>query len=112
MITLDGSTKEKIANLMDENGVRYELTGRTSKWGITGKQFAIYVGIAVGFIVIVVTVIMVTMNKLNKSSAKYSRYSDEPEDEHIDEEAMRLQIMKEMLEEKKAKGKDSGKENK
>ena len=91
--------------LMDENGVRYELTGRTSKWGITGKQFAIYVGIAVGFIVIVVTMIMITLNKLNKSRAKYSRYKDEPDDEPIDEETMRFEVMEEMLEEQKKNGK-------
>lgn len=89
--------------LMDENGVRYELTGRTSKWGITGKQFAIYVGIAVGLIVIIVTAVMVTLNKMNKSKAKYMRRAKEPDDEPIDEDALRMEIMNEMLNDIKKK---------
>lgn len=100
---------DEVSYLTDEKGTRYELTGRYSKWGITGKQFAIYVGIAVGLIVVIVTVVMIAINKMSKSKAKYMRYADEPDEEPIDEEAMRLQIMKEMLEEQK---KNSGKKSK
>lgn len=103
---------DEVSYLTDDQGTRYELTGRYSKWGITGKQFAIYVGVAVGLLVVIVTIVMNAINKMSKSRAKYMRYADESEDEPIDEEAMRLQIMKEMLEEQKAKGKDAGKKNK
>lgn len=59
--------------LTDQSGARYMLGERSSKWGISGKRFAIYVAIAVGFLVIVVACIMITMNKLEKSKAKYKR---------------------------------------
>lgn len=100
---------DEVSYLTDDEGTRYELTGRYSKWGITGKQFAIYVGIAVGLIVVIVTVVMITFNKMNKSKAKYMRRAKESKDEPIDEDALRMEIMKEMLEESKAKGKDAGK---
>ena len=103
---------DEVSYLTDEDGTRYELTGRYSKWGITGKQFAIYVGIAVGIVVVIVTIVMIAINKMSKSRAKYMRYADESDEEPLDEEALRMEIMKEMLEESKAKGKDAGNKSK
>ena len=83
------------STLMGMDGTQYRITGRSSRWGITGGQFAIYVAIGIGTIVLVVTLAMITYNKLAKSKARYALADSE---EEIDEEAMRLEIMKELLE--------------
>jgi hypothetical protein len=86
------------ATLMDTNGTQYVVTGRSSSWGISGGRFAIYVAIAIAAIVLLVTLIMVTMNKIKKSKAHYASLADDDEPP-IDEEALRLQVMQELLEE-------------
>ena len=48
---------------------KYQLTGRKSKWGITGGQYMLYVGLALGFIIIVVSIIMVSMHKMCQKRA-------------------------------------------
>ena len=77
---------------------------RESSWGISGKQFALYVFIAIAAIVFIVTGVMITLNKINQSKAKYAAMAAaDAEEFEIDEEALRLQIMQEMLEETKRK---------
>lgn len=96
--------------LTDSSGQKYQITGRFSSWGITGTQFAIYVAIAFGGLVLLVTLVMVTLNKISKSKAKYS-VSGESEAVELDEEAIRLQVLQEMLEEKENKKGNNGNKN-
>jgi hypothetical protein len=67
---------EDLVYLTDEDGVTYEVTGRTSSWGITGQRFAIYVGIAVAVIVLIVSVTMITINQFRKSKEKYAIHKE------------------------------------
>lgn len=83
--------------LTDASGKSYQITGRSSRWGITGGQFATYVGIAVALVVLIVTLVMVTLNKLAKNKARYA--VPQGDDTAIDEDALRMQVMQEMLEE-------------
>lgn len=90
--------------LTDSSGKQYQVTGRSSRWGITGSQFTVYVAIAVALVVLIVALIMITLNKLAKNKAKYA--TPQGEDDAIDEDALRLQVMQEMLEEtRKSKNK-------
>ena len=90
--------------LTDASGKQYQVTGRSSRWGITGGRFATYVGIAVALVVLIVALVMITLNKLAKNKAKYA--TPQGEDNAIDEDALRLQVMQEMLEEtRKSKNK-------
>jgi hypothetical protein len=90
--------------LVDSDGTQYVVTGRSSSWGITGARFAIYVAIAIAMVVLLVTLIMVTVNKLKKSKAKYTVPDvEEDEEEPLDEDAIRLQVMQELLEETQRK---------
>ena len=83
--------------LTDSSGKQYQVTGRASRWGITGSQFTAYVGIAIGLVVLIVALVMITINKLAKNKAKYA--TPHGEDDAIDEDSLRLQVMQEMLEE-------------
>lgn len=85
--------------LTDANGVQYVITGRSSRWGITGGQFAIYVAITFGVIVLVVSSAMITFHKMKQSKMKYAALAMEDIEDEIDENALRLKIMQEMLEE-------------
>lgn len=96
--------------LMDANGTKYQITGRTSRWGITGGQFAIYVAIAIGAVVLIVTLLMITLNKMKQSKLKYDSMTKEDEAkkaarDEIDEGELRLKVMQELLEEAQHKGK-------
>jgi len=86
--------------LTDAAGTKYKITGRESAWGITSGQFALYVGIVMGGVILIVALAMITWNKIRQSKEKYA-VNDE--DEPIDEEALRLQVMQELLEETKKK---------
>ncbi len=88
-----------VQTLTDASGKQYEVGERESRWGITGKQFTIYVLIAVVAIVFIVTGLMITLNRISRSKAKYAAMAEEEDDYVIDEEELRLQIMQEMLEE-------------
>lgn len=90
-----------IETLTDASGTQYQVGARESRWGITGKQFAIYAAIAIGAVVLIVTGVMITINKINRSKAKYAAMAeaDAAADYDIDEDALRLQVMQEMLEE-------------
>ena len=87
--------------LTDKNGTKYQITGRSSEWGITGKQFAIYAAIGIGAVVLLVSLVMITIHKISKSKAKYAAAAAAEKDEPIDEEALRLEVMQELLDEKK-----------
>ena len=96
---------DSLATLTDAEGNRYEITGNVSKWGITAKQFGIYAGIAVAAAIVIVTVSMYVWNKLKRNKDKYRAMvleedgDDDWDDEPIDEEALRMEIMRELLEE-------------
>lgn len=84
--------------LTDEEGIQYRVTGRTSKWGITGKQFAMFMGIVIAGVVLVVAVIMITLNIIQRSKEKYQRMAEEEAlKEKESEEALRMDIMRELL---------------
>lgn len=87
---------EEFGGLADENGVRYEITGRSSKWGITGGQFALYVGIALGFMILVVAVIMITRNHFQKVKLAEEERRREAEGE-IDKDALYDEVLRDML---------------
>lgn len=94
--------------LTDAEGTQYKITGRTSRWGITGKQFAIYVAIAVVLLILLIAAIMFTIHKFAKMKEQYPPSED---DNPIDEEALRLQVMQELLEEaEQKKDKDTKKQ--
>lgn len=92
--------------LTDASGTRYHVGERESRWGITGKQFTIYAVIIVAAIVLIVTGTMITINRINRSKAKYAAMAEADDEYDIDEDALRLQVMQEMLEE--ARRKNSG----
>lgn len=98
--------------LMGMDGNYYEVGERTSRWGITGGQFALYVGIAVAVIIAVVTIIMLMARRASRSRAKLAALAEqsmraEREEAPIDEEALRLEIMQEMLQERNYQKKKS-----
>ena len=98
--------EEEVSYLTDADGVTYRITGRSSKWGITGRQFAMYVGVAMAAMVLVVAIVMVTLNMLKKSREQYRMLEEEAaQRDAIDEEALRMEILREMIE-----GKDKGKD--
>lgn len=98
--------------LMGMDGNYYEVGERTSRWGITGGQFALYVGIAVAVVIAVVTIIMLMARRASRSRAKLAALAEqsmraEREEAPIDEEALRLEIMQEMLQERNYQKKKS-----
>lgn len=98
--------------LMGMDGNYYEVGERTSRWGITGGQFALYVGIAVAVIIAVVTIIMLMARRASRSRAKLAALAEQSmradrEEAPIDEEALRLEIMQEMLQERNYQKKKS-----
>ncbi len=90
--------------LTDASGTKYEVGERTSRWGISGLKFAGIVAAAIAGIVLLVTIVMLTWHKLSASKEKYRRMAEEDE-APIDEEALRMEVMKELLEEQKKKEK-------
>ena len=99
------------ATLTNGKGTQYQITGRSSRWGITGKQFAIYAGIAAGAVILLVFLVMLTLHKFAQNKAKYAAKAAAGE-AVTDEEAMRLALMREMLAEQKNKGAASSEEAK
>ena len=89
--------------LMDKDGVKYQITGRSSKWGITGKQFASYVAVFLCAVVLIVAIVMISLNHIKKLREQYENFAKKDEAdkaaEDIDEEALRMEIMRELLEE-------------
>lgn len=90
------------AYLMDEEGVQYRITGRSSRWGITGKQFATYVAVAVIAVVLIVGSVMLAFYITKRSKERYERLAEEAAlKEQEEEEALRMEIMRELLGEEK-----------
>lgn len=86
------------ATLMDKDGVKYRITGRTSKWGITSSQFMTYVFVFMAAVVLIVAIIMISFNIVKRSKEKYAELAKEDEaNKQIDEEALRMEVLKELL---------------
>ncbi len=98
------------ATLTDASGKQYELGDRSSRWGITGKQFAIYVALAIAAVVLLVTIVMLTLHKLAASKEKYRRMAKEDEANAIDEDALRMEVMRELLAEREGKNESESEE--
>lgn len=99
----DIDEQDEESYLMDEDGVKYQITGRSSKWGISGKQFAIYVGVAIFATVLVVGIIMTTINIIRRSREKYERMAEEYDAKEQSEDELRMEIMRELLDKEKNK---------
>ena len=88
--------------LTDASGTQYAIGARTSRWGITGGQFALYVAIGIGALVLIVTLLMITLNKMKQSKLKYASMANEDKArkaarDEIDEDELRLKVMQELL---------------
>ena len=97
----DIDEQDEESYLMDEEGVKYQITGRSSKWGISGKQFAIYVGVAIFATVLVVGIIMTTINIIRRSREKYECMAEEDASREQSEDDLRMEIMRELLDKEK-----------
>ncbi|MBR4768656.1 MAG: leucine-rich repeat domain-containing protein [Lachnospiraceae bacterium] len=93
---------KEYSGLIDMNGVRYEITGRSSKWGITAGQYALYAGIVIGGMILIVSVIMIVRNHMVKLKAEKQRLKRKQEDE-IDRDALYEEVLHDLLEEQKRK---------
>lgn len=98
------------ASLTDANGTQYQVTGRASRWGISGGRFALYVGVAVGALVVIVGGAMFVINKLSQQNAQYAAMAADgakkrpkKEPKPVDENDLRVKVMRELLEEIKKK---------
>ena len=100
----DAAEKNTMAgesHLMDEDGTTYYVTKRSSKWGITGKQFSVYVGLWIASAVLIVAVIMLSLNQKKKSQEQYEELVRQGKAEDAAaEEALQLELLKEMLNKK------------
>ena len=52
---------------------------------------------------LLVSLVMITIHKISRSKAKYAAAAAAEKDEPIDEEALRLEVMQELLDETKKK---------
>lgn len=93
----DIDEQDEESYLMDEDGVKYQITGRSSKWGISGKQFAIYVGVAILATILIVGIIMTTLNIIRRSKEKYERMAEEDAAKEQSEDELRIELMRELL---------------
>lgn len=87
--------------LTDAEGNYYAVGERESSWGITKKQFGFYIGIGLGAVILVVAIVMISMNVVKKARLKAAMEHGGTAQSGVDEDALRLQIMQEMLEERK-----------
>lgn len=97
--------------LTDAEGNYYAVGERESSWGMSKKQFGLYVGIGLAAVILVVAIAMISVNIVKKSRAKaaaeHAATLGAEGTDDIDEDALRLEIMQEMLaERKKSKKKD------
>lgn len=65
------------ATLLDEDGVHYELTGRTSTWGMSLSTVMIILAVVMVVVIGVVAVIMTMNNKRNLTKEKYLKMIEE-----------------------------------
>ena len=87
--------------LTDAEGNYYAVGERESSWGITKKQFGFYIGIGLGAVILVVAIAMISVNVVKKARLKAAMEHGSTAQSSVDEDALRLQIMQEMLEERK-----------
>ena len=89
------------SHLMDEEGTTYYVTKRSSKWGITGKQFTVYVALWIASAVLIVAVVMLSLNQKKKSREQYEELVKQGEAEDAAaQEALQVELLKEMLNKK------------
>lgn len=93
---------ENYSGLMDSSGKVYTVGNRSSSFGITGKQFALYVAVGILAIILVVSVVMITRNHLQKVRINAKKTADEKQREKDD---LREKIMRDMIEEAKEREK-------
>ena len=90
--------------LTDAEGNYYAVGERESSWGITKKQFGFYIGIGLGAVILVVAIAMISVNIVKKSRAKaaaeHAAALGGGGTDDIDEDALRLEILQEMLAER------------
>ena len=91
--------------LTDAEGNYYAVGERESSWGITKKQFGFYIGIGLGAVILVVAIAMISVNIVKKSRAKaaaeHAAALGGGGTDDIDEDALRLEILQEMLAERR-----------
>lgn len=91
--------------LTDAEGNYYAVGERESSWGITKKQFGFYIGIGLGAVILVVAIAMISVNIVKKSRAKaaaeHAAALGGGGTDDIDEDALRLEILQEILAERR-----------
>lgn len=90
--------------LTDAEGNYYAVGERESSWGITKKQFGFYIGIGLGAVILVVAIAMISVNIVKKSRAKAAEHAAAlggGGTDDIDEDALRLEILQEILAERR-----------
>ena len=98
--------------LTDSEGNYYALGERESSWGINKKQFGLYVGIGLAAVILVVAIAMISVNIVKKSRAKaaaeHAAALGAEGTDDIDEDALRLEILQEMLAERQKNREEQG----
>ena len=98
--------------LTDAEGNYYAVGERESSWGITKKQFGFYIGIGLGAVILVVAIAMISVNIVKKSRAKaaaeHAAALGGGGTDDIDEDALRLEILQEMLAERQKNREEQG----
>ena len=98
--------------LTDAEGNYYALGERESSWGINKKQFGLYVGIGLAAVILVVAIAMISVNIVKKSRAKaaaeHAAALGAEGTDDIDEDALRLEILQEMLAERQKNREEQG----
>ena len=98
--------------LTDSEGNYYALGERESSWGISKKQFGLYVGIGLAAVILVVAIAMISVNIVKKSRAKaaaeHAAALGAEGTDDIDEDALRLEILQEMLAERQKNREEQG----
>lgn len=98
--------------LTDAEGNYYALGERESSWGMSKKQFGLYVGIGLAAVILVVAIAMISVNIVKKSRAKaaaeHAAALGAEGTDDIDEDALRLEILQEMLAERQKNREEQG----
>ena len=98
--------------MTDAEGNYYAVGERESSWGITKKQFGFYIGIGLGAVILVVAIAMISVNIVKKSRAKaaaeHAAALGGGGTDDIDEDALRLEILQEMLAERQKNREEQG----
>ncbi|MCI9448876.1 MAG: leucine-rich repeat protein [Clostridiales bacterium] len=90
--------------LFDKDGVRYELTGRSSSWGMSLRTVMIILAAVVLVVVVTVGVIMTMLNRSRRAKEQYElRMAEKEQESSVDKEKLREEIMREMIDKNKKK---------